>query len=247
MFGGYPPTAIGYPPTAIGYTPTAIGYPPTAISYPPAAIIGRIGHSEFFFYFLLWQPLGRGEGLWGWTPHVATEISQGIRREVSVDSGQRMKYLSCGDCRTSRFSGCGQQEMPPAGQPTDGRGRDKRILVSVYHGTVYRMAVQRASGGSQQPSTCVNMVARIRIHPHPHRTLQGGYAGGYAAEFAPIPHDDEELAVVDFTGQNKPRHKQSGSVLWVRNAYVTVVSVCTDGPGHNRTHPQRQPVLWYNR
>ena len=52
---GYPPTAIGYTPTAIGYTPTAIGYPPTAISYPPAAIIGRIGHSEFFF--LLWQPL----------------------------------------------------------------------------------------------------------------------------------------------------------------------------------------------
>ena len=52
---GYPPTAIGYTPTAIGYTPTAIGYPPTAISYPPDAIIGRIGHSEFFF--LLWQPL----------------------------------------------------------------------------------------------------------------------------------------------------------------------------------------------
>ena len=63
MFGGYPPTAIGYPPTAIGYTPTAIGYtptaigyPPTAIGYPPAAIIGRIGHSEFFF-FPLWHPL----------------------------------------------------------------------------------------------------------------------------------------------------------------------------------------------
>ena len=46
MFGGYPPTAIGYPPTAIGY-------PPTAISYPPAAIIGRIGHSEFFFLFYI--------------------------------------------------------------------------------------------------------------------------------------------------------------------------------------------------
>ena len=42
MFGGYPPTAIGY-------TPTAIGYPPTAIGYSPAAIVGRIGHSEFFF------------------------------------------------------------------------------------------------------------------------------------------------------------------------------------------------------
>ena len=49
---GYPPTAIGYPPTAIGYTPTAIGYPPTAISYPPAAIVGRIGHSEFFFFIM---------------------------------------------------------------------------------------------------------------------------------------------------------------------------------------------------
>ena len=46
---GYPPTAIGYTPTAIGYTPTAIGYPPTAIGYLPAAIVGRIGHSEFFF------------------------------------------------------------------------------------------------------------------------------------------------------------------------------------------------------
>ena len=43
MFGGHPPTAIGYPPTAIGYSPTAIGY-------PPAAIVGRIGHSEFFFF-----------------------------------------------------------------------------------------------------------------------------------------------------------------------------------------------------
>ena len=46
----YPPTAIGYPPTAIGCTPTAISYPPTAIGYPPAAIVGRIGHSEFFFF-----------------------------------------------------------------------------------------------------------------------------------------------------------------------------------------------------
>ena len=81
MFGGYPPTAIGYPPTAIGYPPTAIGYPPTAIGYtptatgyppsairytptaigyPPAAIVGRIGHSEFFFLFSLWHPLGLG-------------------------------------------------------------------------------------------------------------------------------------------------------------------------------------------
>ena len=48
---GYTPTAIGYPPTAIGYTPMAISYPPTAIGYPPATIIGRIGHSEFFFFF----------------------------------------------------------------------------------------------------------------------------------------------------------------------------------------------------
>ena len=46
---GYPPTAIGYPPTAVGYPPTAIGYPPTAVGYPPTAIVGRIGHSEFFF------------------------------------------------------------------------------------------------------------------------------------------------------------------------------------------------------
>ena len=63
MFGGYPPTAIGYPPTAIGYTPTAIGYPPTAIGYPPAAIVGRIGHSEFFFLSLRHPlPLG-GHGV----------------------------------------------------------------------------------------------------------------------------------------------------------------------------------------
>ena len=48
---GYPPTGIGYPPTAIGYPPTASGYPPTAIGYPPTAIVGRIGHSEFFFFY----------------------------------------------------------------------------------------------------------------------------------------------------------------------------------------------------
>ena len=59
---GYPPTAIGYTPTAIGYTPTAIGYPQAAISYPQAAIIGRIGHSELFFFlyygdpWFLWGP-----------------------------------------------------------------------------------------------------------------------------------------------------------------------------------------------
>ena len=40
------------PPTAIGYPPTAIGYPPTALGYPPTAIVGRIGHSEFFFSFI---------------------------------------------------------------------------------------------------------------------------------------------------------------------------------------------------
>ena len=58
---GYPPTAIGYPPTAIGYPPTAIGYTPTAIGYPPAAIIGRIGHSEFFFYFYYGNPCSQVE------------------------------------------------------------------------------------------------------------------------------------------------------------------------------------------
>ena len=67
---GYTPTAIGYPPTAIGYPPTAIGYPPTAISYPPAAIIGRIGHSEFFFFiFIMATPAQKGFQGWqrgGW-------------------------------------------------------------------------------------------------------------------------------------------------------------------------------------
>ena len=84
MFGGYPPTAIGYPPTAIGYTPTAIGYPPTAIGYtptaigypptaigytptaigyPPTAIVGRIGHSEFFF-FHYGTPWAEGVDVW---------------------------------------------------------------------------------------------------------------------------------------------------------------------------------------
>ena len=60
---GYPPTAIGYPPTAIGYPPTAIGYTPTAIGYPPAAIIGRIGHSEFFF-FIMATPAPNPELVW---------------------------------------------------------------------------------------------------------------------------------------------------------------------------------------
>ena len=36
--------------TPSGYPPTAIGYPPTAVGYPPTAIVGRIGHSEFFFF-----------------------------------------------------------------------------------------------------------------------------------------------------------------------------------------------------
>ena len=49
-------TPSGYPPTAIGYPPTAIGYPPTAIGYPPTAIVGRIGHSEFFFLFYYGTP-----------------------------------------------------------------------------------------------------------------------------------------------------------------------------------------------
>ena len=35
---------------------SAIGYPPTAIGYPPAAIIGRIGHSEFFFLSITAPP-----------------------------------------------------------------------------------------------------------------------------------------------------------------------------------------------
>ena len=48
--------AIGYPPTTIGYTQTAIGYPPPAIGYPPAAIVGRIGHSEFFFFLITAPP-----------------------------------------------------------------------------------------------------------------------------------------------------------------------------------------------
>ena len=50
VHSGYPPTAIGYPPTAVGYPPTAIGYPPTAVGYPPTAIVGRIGHSDSFFF-----------------------------------------------------------------------------------------------------------------------------------------------------------------------------------------------------
>ena len=85
MFGGYtptaigyPPTAIGYPPAAIGYTPTAIGYTPTAIGYPPTAIgytptaigytptaiVGRIGHSEcfFFHYGTPWAAAAGGGG-----------------------------------------------------------------------------------------------------------------------------------------------------------------------------------------
>ena len=42
--------------TPSGYPPTASGYPPTAIGYPPTAIIGRIGHSEFFFFFITALP-----------------------------------------------------------------------------------------------------------------------------------------------------------------------------------------------
>ena len=62
MFGGYPPTAISYTPTAIAHPPTAVGYTPTAIGYPPAAIVGRIGHSEFFFFLSLRHLLGHRDG-----------------------------------------------------------------------------------------------------------------------------------------------------------------------------------------
>ena len=48
--------------TPSGYPPTAIGYPPTAIGYPPTAIVGRIGHSQFFF-FVTAPPGGTADGL----------------------------------------------------------------------------------------------------------------------------------------------------------------------------------------
>ena len=39
------------------------GYPPTAIGYPPPVIVGRIGHSEFFFlhYGTPWGGLSAGK------------------------------------------------------------------------------------------------------------------------------------------------------------------------------------------
>ena len=113
MFGGYPPTAIGYPPTAIGYTPTAIGYTPTAIGYtptaigyPPAAIVGRIGHSEFFFFSIM-APPGQGLGqmdrstrpVGGRRPASALDRAAGRRSRrrghavVSPQTGRQMVYV----------------------------------------------------------------------------------------------------------------------------------------------------------
>ena len=82
MFGGYPPTAIGYTPTAIGYPPTAIGCPPTAIGYPPAAIVGRIGHSEFFFF------------------HYCTPWRCRLRRNAGATAGREVVQLYIADCES---------------------------------------------------------------------------------------------------------------------------------------------------
>ena len=131
MFGGYPPTAIGYTPTAIGYTPTAIGYtptaigctptaigyPPTAIGYPPAAIVGRIGHSDFFF-LPLWHPL-TSPRIWAFPfPHLhlftKADLVGGAKYSSAFTFLSRLSdlhYISTTSCpvrvlaRTSRCAG----------------------------------------------------------------------------------------------------------------------------------------------
>ena len=119
---GCPPTAIGYPPTAIGCPPTAIGYPPTAISYPPAAIIGRIGHSDFFFSFSYGNPwlywavshlrgavcscLGR-RFAWGctpprkqcpWTPMSMDQELRNMARAIGMGGWYRVRVGLYGHC-----------------------------------------------------------------------------------------------------------------------------------------------------
>ena len=113
MFGGYPPTAIGYPPTAIGYPPTAIGYPPTAIGYPPAAIVGRIGHSEFFFFFIT-APPGSGS---------PPGLSGGLDRNLGGLSIEA--FLGEGVARgLYRPPPPPQSPGAPLAQPTKGMGRE---------------------------------------------------------------------------------------------------------------------------
>ena len=123
MLGGYPPTAIGYTPTAIGYTPTAIGYPPTAIGYPPtaigytpmaigyppAAIVGRIGHSEFFFFH------------YGTLSHALR--TRGSGPGTTATAARRGTWSPCAGPRTSRSRGPEKRrphKWPPSG-PATGR------------------------------------------------------------------------------------------------------------------------------
>ena len=98
---GYPPTAIGYTPTAMGYPPTAIGYPPTAISYPPAAIIGRIGHSEFFFFFIMAALAANSRAVSAQRVVCIVQRAQSAMSRVpctlcSVHSVQCVECVSCG-------------------------------------------------------------------------------------------------------------------------------------------------------
>ena len=115
---GYPPTAIGYPPTAIGYPPAAIGYPPTAIGYPPAAIVGRIGHSEFFFFIMAPPAVRR------WRCSLPTPTSAPSRTRRSSSSGR---------ATSSTIARRSTKSSPPA---PSGSGR--RRLRSARHRCCWR-------------------------------------------------------------------------------------------------------------
>ena len=118
---GYTPTAISYPPTAIGYTPMAIGYPPTAIGYPPAAIVGRIGHSNFFFItappgassFLVYDlrvcalcPVHQGPGV-SCTGVAQFPRNRAWRQRTAAYSRDRHPESKCTSLRCKQHVNCG--------------------------------------------------------------------------------------------------------------------------------------------
>ena len=118
MFGGYPPTTIGDPPTAIGYTPTAI--------------VGRIGHSEFFFFIT--APPG---------PHFPGAVKS-LAAEAPISA---LKRPTSSDALTV-------DEPPTVWQPATGVGRRKVLPNDLCRQARKRLAWGLGLGVSVTLLTC---------------------------------------------------------------------------------------------
>ena len=81
--------------TPSGYPPTAIGYPPTAIGYPPTAIVGRIGHSEFFFSVTA-PPGGTADGSHDTHGRACECVSVSVWALLPKDNGREVMRTGAG-------------------------------------------------------------------------------------------------------------------------------------------------------